>query len=292
MTRIVRRASSSGGVLVGVIGADESFHRLPPEVPTIGALLRLDKSRIDTVLADALARRADASGTSKDLAPIDAATELWAAGVTFKRSEEARISESDTPDIYARVYTAARPELFFKANARRVSGPGEHVVIRGDSHWNVPEAELAVVANAHGEIVAYTICNDVSSRSIEAANPLYLPQAKIWTRSSALGPALVTTGAIADPYSLNVRLRIVRGGGVEWSEESSMSRFVRRFDDLIGYLFREDEFPDGVILSTGTGIVPPDAFTLESGDVVEIEIDGIGVLRNPVVCGASRESDR
>jgi 2-dehydro-3-deoxy-D-arabinonate dehydratase len=292
MTRIVRRGSSSGGALVGVIGADDGFHRLPPEVPTIGALLRLDKSQIDTVLANALARRADASGTNEDLAPIDAATELWAAGVTFKRSEEARISESDTPDIYARVYTAARPELFFKANARRVSGPGDHVVIRGDSHWNVPEAELAVVANAHGEIVAYTICNDVSSRSIEAANPLYLPQAKIWTRSSALGPALVTTGAIADPYSLNVRLRIVRGGGVEWSEESSMSRFVRRFDDLIGYLFREDEFPDGVILSTGTGIVPPDAFTLESGDVVEIEIDGIGVLRNPVVRGASRESGR
>jgi 2-dehydro-3-deoxy-D-arabinonate dehydratase len=292
MTRIVRRASGPGEPRVGVVGTDGAFHGFPSETPTIGALLRLDKARIDAVLKSALARPADASGAIKELAPIDAATELWAAGVTFKRSEEARIAESDTPDIYARVYTAARPELFFKANARRVAGPAEPVVIRGDSRWDVPEAELAVVANAHGEIVAYSICNDVSSRNIEAENPLYLPQAKIWMRSGALGPALVTADAIADPYSLKIDLRILRRGNVEWAGGSSTSKLVRRFEDLIGYLFREDEFPDGVILSTGTGIVPPDAFTLEPGDVIEIEVDQVGVLRNPVVRGRSRDRGR
>jgi 2-dehydro-3-deoxy-D-arabinonate dehydratase len=284
--RIVRCASASEPQVVGLLSGDHAFHRFPDMLPTLGSVLRLHRSELEDVLAEARARPADTS-RARLLAPIDAGTEVWAAGVTFKRSEQARVEESSTPDVYARVYTAERPELFFKANARRSVGHDEPIVIRADSTWDVPEAELAVVANAHGEIVAYTICNDVSSRTIEAENPLYLPQAKVWAHSCALGPALVPAWEIADPYALNVRLSIARGPAPVWSGEISMAAFVRRFDVLLEYLFREDEFPDGVVLSTGTGLVPPDSFTLEAGDVVEIEIEGIGVLRNPVVRGKS-----
>jgi len=289
--RIVRRAVASGVATVGLLtGGDDTFHRFPRTFPTLGSLLRLHRAELESVLAKTRTRAADTSRT-RLLAPIDTAIEVWAAGVTFKRSEQARVEESAAPDVYARVYTAERPELFFKANARRVAGPDESIVIRADSTWDVPEPELAVVANAHGEIVAYTICNDVSSRSIEAENPLYVPQAKVWTRSCALGPALVPASEVADPYALRVRLRITRGPEPAWSGEITMAAFVRRFDDLLDYLFREDEFPDGVVLSTGTGLVPPDSFTLESGDVVEIEIEGIGVLRNRVVRSKSALQD-
>ena len=284
--RIVRCTHGSSGPEVGVTTDDGAFHRLPGTFATLGSLLRLSKAQIEDVLAKTRTGSGDPTH-ARLLAPIDAGTEVWAAGVTFKRSEEARIEESATPDVYARVYKASRPELFFKANARRTAGPDDAIVIRADSTWDVPEPELAVVANAHGEIVAYTICNDLSSRSIEAENPLYLPQAKIWTHSCALGPALVPVSEIADPYALQVRLRITRGGSIAWSGESTMASFVRRFDDLLGYLFREDEFPDGVVLSTGTGLVPPDLFTLKADDVVEIEIDRIGVLRNPIIRGKS-----
>jgi len=284
--RIVRRAVASGAPVVGLLTDKGTFHRFPRKFPTLGSLLRLRKPEIESVLAKTRTRPADTSH-ARLLAPIDAGIEVWAAGVTFKRSEEARVEESATPDVYARVYTAERPELFFKASARRVAGHDEAIVIRGDSTWDVPEPELAVVANPDGEIVAYTICNDVSSRSIEAQNPLYLPQAKVWAHSCALGPALVPAWEIADPYALKVRLRIARGTAPAWSGESTMADLVRRFDDLLDYLFREDEFPAGVVLSTGTGLVPPETFTLEAGDVVEIEIEGIGVLRNPVVRGKS-----
>jgi 2-dehydro-3-deoxy-D-arabinonate dehydratase len=219
------------------------------------------------------------------LAPIDGLTEVWAAGVTYKRSEEARVEESDTPDIYSRVYRAERPELFFKANARRVAGPDAPVAVRSDSTWDVPEPEVAIVVNAGGEIVGYTIGNDVSSRSIEGENPLYLPQAKVYAGCCALGPAITPAWEIEDPYALGIRMRIQRDGRLHWHGETSMREFARRLDDLVAYLFREDDFPDGVILSTGTALVPDSPFTLESGDVVEIEVDQLGTLRNPVVRG-------
>jgi 2-dehydro-3-deoxy-D-arabinonate dehydratase len=221
------------------------------------------------------------------LAPLDGQTEVWAAGVTYKRSEEARVEESATPDIYSRVYRAERPELFFKATARRVAGPDAPIVVRSDSTWDVPEPEVAIVVNAHAEIVGYTIGNDVSSRSIEGDNPLYLPQAKVYLGSCALGPGIVPAWQVADPYALGIRMRIVRGGALHWQGETSMREFARRLDDLVAYLFREDEFPDGVILVTGTALVPDSPFTLAAGDVVEIEIDGLGTLRNPVVRGKS-----
>jgi 2-dehydro-3-deoxy-D-arabinonate dehydratase len=183
------------------------------------------------------------------------------------------------------VYRAERPELFFKANPRRVAGPNEPVAVRADSTWDVPEPELAIVINSSAEIVGYTIGNDVSSRSIEGENPLYLPQAKVYAGCCALGPAITPVWDLADPYSLAIRMRIRRRDAVHWEGETSMREFARRLEDLVSYLFREDEFPDGVILSTGTALVPESPFTLEAGDSVEIEIDGIGTLQNPVVRG-------
>jgi 2-dehydro-3-deoxy-D-arabinonate dehydratase len=175
--------------------------------------------------------------------------------------------------------------LFFKANPRRVAGPEEPVSVRADSTWDVPEPELAIVVNSSAEILGYTIGNDVSSRSIEGENPLYLPQAKVYAGCCALGPAITPVWDLADPYSLAIRMRILRGNGLHWSGETSMREFARRLEDLVSYLFREDEFPDGVILSTGTALVPESPFTLEAGDSVEIEIDQLGTLRNPVVRG-------
>lgn len=253
------------------------------DVPSLAALLRLPLHELRT-LVDA-AQPTTTEEIARVLAPIDGETEVWAAGVTYKRSEEARVEESATPDIYTRVYRAERPELFFKANARRVAGPDQPVVVRADSTWDVPEPELALVINAHAEIVGYTIGNDVSSRSIEGENPLYLPQAKVYHGCFSAGPAVTPVWQVSDPYALGIRMRILRGGALHWSGETSMREFARRLEDLVAYLFREDTFPDGAILSTGTALVPESPFNLDSGDEVEIEIDGLGTLRNPVVRG-------
>ena len=280
MTTIVRYRNSAGDVRIGL--ADGG--RFPPGFATLAALLQLTagdfRAAVDTV-TDRGAR------PEQILAPVDGQTEVWAAGVTYKRSEEARVEESATPDIYSRVYRAERPELFFKATARRVAGPGAPIVVRSDSTWDVPEPEVAIVVNRHAEIVGYTIGDDVSSRSLEGENPLYLPQAKVYDGSCALGPGIVPAWEVADPYTLGIRMRILRGGALHWQGETSMREFARRLDDLVAYLFREDQFPDGVILVTGTALVPHAPFTLEAGDFVEIEIDGLGTLRNPTVRGKS-----
>ncbi len=216
------------------------------------------------------------------LAPITR-QEVWAAGVTYMRSREARMEESPGGgSFYDKVYTAARPELFFKSTPNRVAGPNAPIRIRSDSHWSVPEPELALVIGPTGRLVGYTIGNDMSSRDIEGENPLYLPQAKVYQGSCALGPALVLVDSIADPRALAIRLEIRRASEVCFEGSTSIAQMKRGFDILISYLFREQEFPAGVILLTGTGIVPPDDFTLRSGDVVEISISEIGTLRNPV----------
>jgi 2-dehydro-3-deoxy-D-arabinonate dehydratase len=219
------------------------------------------------------------------LAPIDGETEVWAAGVTYKQSEQARMEESGTPDIYARVYAAKRPELFFKATPRRVAGPDAPIVVRTDSIWDVPEPELVLVVNAHAEIIGYTIGNDVSSRSIEGENPLYLPQAKVYAGCCSLGPGITPAWEVSDPYNLTIHLAIERNGQVYWEGETSTRELKRRFDELVTYLFLENDFPDGVFLYTGTALVPERQFTLEPGDVVQIDIDQLGTLRNPVVRG-------
>jgi 2-dehydro-3-deoxy-D-arabinonate dehydratase len=215
-------------------------------------------------------------------APIDR-QEVWAAGVTYLRSRDARMEESSQRDVYDRVYDADRPELFLKATPNRVSGPSEAIAIRGDSGWDVPEPELAILVNAHGELVGYTIGNDVSSRSIEGENPLYLPQAKVYSRCAALGPAVVTVDELPDVSNLEIQLTIRRDGAQLFQESTATSQLHRSLSDLMEYLLRDNEFPAGVFLMTGTGIVPPSEFTLQDGDEVTVRIEGIGSLVNPVI---------
>lgn len=215
-------------------------------------------------------------------API-ARQEVWAAGVTYLRSREARVEETQTPDIYDRVYEAERPELFLKATPSRTVGPDEAIGIRGDSTWDVPEPELVLVLNHRLEIAGFTIGNDVSSRSIEGDNPLYLPQAKIYDRCFALGPAISMAWELPDPRDLSIRMLVQRDGLPAYEGETSTRAFKRSFVELTRYLGRHNTFPRGVFLSTGTGIVPPEDFTLQPGDIVEIEIEQIGVLRNSVM---------
>ena len=210
--------------------------------------------------------------------------EVWAAGVTYLRSKTARMEESDfSATAYDRVYDAARPEIFFKALAEKVVPTGEAVGIRRDATWSVPEPELALVINSRGQIVGCTIGNDMSSRDIEGENLLYLPQAKVYDRSCALGPWMRLDVAEADAREWTVRSTIVRGGAPVFSGETRLGNIKRSFDELAGYLCRSQSFPYGAVLLTGTGIVPPDDFTLREHDVVEIEIAPIGVLRNSVV---------
>jgi 2-dehydro-3-deoxy-D-arabinonate dehydratase len=212
--------------------------------------------------------------------------EVWAAGVTYETSREARIEESKrAADVYELVYNAERPELFFKSAGWRVRGSHEAIALREDSDLDVPEPEVALVLNRFAEIVGLTVCNDVSSRSIEGANPLYLPQAKIYLGACALGPAVRPIWEISDPYSLTIALQIERGGEIAWQGEASTRQLRRRFDDLVAHLFRADVHPDGAILTTGTCLVPPPPFTLQAADVVRIEVSEVGILENPVVRG-------
>lgn len=224
--------------------------------------------------------RAPAADTPHLLPPVDR-QEVWAAGVTYAWSREARMREAQAKDIYARVYEAERPELFFKSIAEKVVGPNDWIGLRGDSHWNVPEPELALLLNPALQIVGYTIGNDVSSRDIEGENPLYLPQAKIYRHSCALGPA-ITPADDVDGQNLTIRLTISRGNDVVFQGETNTARMHRRHTELAGFLGRYNDFPYGAVLLTGTGIVPGDRFTLQDGDGVAIEIESIGVLRNPV----------
>ncbi len=210
--------------------------------------------------------------------------EVWAAGVTYFRSRTARMEESKDAGggtFYDKVYHAERPELFFKGTPSRVAAPGTPVRIRADSRWNVPEPELTLAINAQGRIFGYTIGNDMSSRDIEGENPLYLPQAKVYHRSTALGPCLLVTSTPL-PTSTEIALEIRRDGAAVFAGTTRIDQIKRTFPELAGYLFRDNVFPQGTYLMTGTGIVPPDAFTLRSGDEVRITIEPIGILVNPV----------
>lgn len=212
--------------------------------------------------------------------PVDH-QEIWAAGVTYLRSRVARMDESAEPSVYDRVYEASRPELFFKAPAWRVQGPNAPIGIRADSDWNVPEPELALFVTPDLEIAGYAIGNDVSSRTIEGENPLYLPQAKIYDGACAIGPCLVPTAFVAPPFE--IRLKVIRDGTTVADETTSTSRLNRNLVDLIEHLGRALSFPDGVVLLTGTGIVPDNSFTLVAGDLVQISIDQLGLLENPTI---------
>jgi 2-dehydro-3-deoxy-D-arabinonate dehydratase len=245
---------------------------------SLDSLLQLPLRELRELLSRA--RPSEAIVTGAIDAPIQS-QEVWAAGVTYQRSREARAEESVDADPYDRVYTAARPELFFKATPTRVRGPGQKIRIRADSSWDVPEPELAVVCNSSGEVVGYTIGNDVSSRSIEGENPLYLPQAKVYDGCCALGPAIALAWEF-DPADKKIALEIRRHGSLLFQSETSTAAMRRPIAGLIEYLHRHQQFKSGCILLTGTGIVPPREFTLQPADEVIIRIEGIGVLQNEV----------
>jgi len=251
--------------------------RLLPQFVTLGALLELSSDALQALLAAV----GDGAATEAPLlAPVDEQHEVWAAGVTYLRSREAREAESSVADVYAMVYQAERPELFLKATGARVVAPGAAVAIRPDSSWDVPEPEIVLVINSHGQIVGYTAGNDMSSRSIEGENPLYLPQAKIYDDSCALGPGIVLA-APDELRELAVTVAIERDGELVFSGESGATQMKRSFEELAAYLGRALSFRYGALLMTGTGIVPPESFSLRDGDVVTIEVGAL-TLRNPV----------
>ena len=274
---IFRVALPSGGTRLARGTTEGGLVDLLPAGLTIEGLLRDGESALRDVLG-----APDGPAVPDDtrlIAPVDT-QEVWAAGVTYEPSREARMEEATEPSIYDRVYEAERPELFFKAAAWRVRGPGDSIAIRADSPWNAPEPELAVYATPAMAIAGFTIGNDVSSRTIEGENPLYLPQAKVYDRSCALGPALVPASEIELP--LGIRLAIIREGRTVVDASTSSARLHRRLEDLFAWLGAAMAFPSGVVLLTGTGIVAESSFSLSVGDVVRIEIEGLGALENPV----------
>ena len=238
----------------------------------------------------------EAAGSSevkgKLVAPVAIDTEIWGAGVTYQRSRDARKEESGIPDVYQLVYEADRPELFFKATARRTVGHEGEVGIRADAQTSVPEPEVAIVMNKFGELIGMSICNDMTSRNIEGENPLYLSQAKIYYGSNALGPMIRPIWEIVDHEKLDIYAKIERAGAIVWQAETSLKSLNRSFDDLIDYLFKCQHFPVGVVLSTGTGIVPPLDISLMAGDVVTITVDQIGTLVNKVALIPEDINDR
>jgi 2-dehydro-3-deoxy-D-arabinonate dehydratase len=281
--QIVRARFADAGPARSAVLTDQGLHLLSTD---FHELLAGSAEALRSAVEAAVATAPQPLSAARIEAPVGGLTEVWAAGVTYERSREARMEESEKEaDIYDRVYDAERPELFFKAASWRVAGTGEPVSVRADSAVNVPEPELAVVANRAGEIVGYTICNDVSSRSIEGENPLYLPQAKAYLGACALGPGITPVWEVPDPRALPILMSIERGGEVVWKGEASTSELHRELPDLVGYLFRADDFPQGVVLATGTSLVPDLPFTLQDGDTVSIELVGLGTLTNPVVVG-------
>lgn len=221
-------------------------------------------------------------GTQTFLAPVDQ-QEIWAAGVTYKRSKVAREEESKgAAQFYDKVYSAPRPELFLKATPTRVVNPGDPVRIRADATWSVPEPELTLVISPAGKIVGFTVGNDMSSRDIEGENPLYLPQAKIYKGSCAVGPVVTLASAMPALPEVEIKLVIARGGKTAFEGKTTLAQMARTVESLAEWLYKENEFPNGALLMTGTGIVPPDDFTLNRGDKVSITIAGIGTLTNPV----------
>ncbi len=277
---VIRFVDKGGDVKVGVREQGETTAHLLA-VENLAQLFTLEKSALLSTINKAL-ESASVTDVVRLLPPVDDLTEVWAAGVTYKRSRAAREEESDQPDVYSRVYEAARPELFFKSVAWRVVGTGEPIGVRSDSAINAPEPEIALVCNAHGEIVGVTICNDVSSRSIEGENPLYLPQAKIYSGSCALGPGFVPIDQISDIYDLEISVAVKRDGEIIWEGATSTREMHRRFEELVDYLFLHMSFPGGVILSTGTGLVPSMEFNLTTDDEVTVGITNIGTLVNKV----------
>jgi 2-dehydro-3-deoxy-D-arabinonate dehydratase len=271
----IRDTDGRARLAVGDVGEGPAW--TIPSSFSLDAILAADGPSIEEAIA---AASAPVPPGAEFLAPAES-QEIWAAGVTYRRSRDARVEESVEPSPYDRVYEAQRPELFFKSPGWRAVGTGGEIGVRADSDWNVPEPELALVLDASMRIAGYTIGNDVSSRSIEGDNTLYLPQAKTYDRACALGPAIVPASALNPP--LEIRTEILRDGASVYDDTTTTDTMVRSFDDLTSHLGRALSFPVGVVLLTGTGIVPDPPFTLEPGDEVRISIEHLGTLTNPVV---------
>ena len=252
-------------------------HRSISKIPTLTEAMHLTLAQ----LKEAVSATADEI-TGELTAPISPEIELWGAGVTYLRSRDARKEESGVPDVYQRVYEADRPELFFKSTAVRARGTGAPIGIRYDSAASVPEPEVAIYINKHREIIGYAICNDVTARTIEGENPLYLSQAKIYIGSTALGPDITPAWLAPAADAMAITAKILRGSAIAWEAETSLGKLNRTLEDLVSYVFRCQDFPHGVILSTGTGIVPPMDVALAAGDIVEINVAGVGTISNPV----------
>ena len=255
----------------------DGVHRSVEGLPTLTEAMHL-------TLAELKARTAQpgAQITGELTAPIASEIELWGAGVTYLRSRDARKEESGVPDVYQRVYEADRPELFFKSTAVRARGTNAPIGIRYDSDASVPEPEVAIYINKHREIIGYAICNDVTARSIEGENPLYLSQAKIYIGSTAIGPDITPAWLAPAANEMSIKAKILRGSALIWEAETSLGALNRTLEDLVNYVFRCQDFPHGLILSTGTGIVPPMDIALAAGDIVEINVAGVGTLSNTV----------
>jgi 2-dehydro-3-deoxy-D-arabinonate dehydratase len=282
--RICRFKNKQGEIRAGLVADDSTLLDLTPAGMT--QMQPLLESDDPIAQANKLAKQNLPRVSLSEIqlcAPVER-QEVWAAGVTYLRSKTARMEESDfSATAYNKVYAAERPEIFFKSLPEKVVGTGEPVGIRKDARWNVPEPELALVTNSHGKIIGHTIGNDMSSRDIEGENLLYLPQAKIYDRSCALGPWIHLGASEATAREWRIQIEIRRNGKSVFTGGTSVSQIKRSFEHLAEYLFRSQIFPHGAVLLTGTGIVPPDTFTLQSQDVIAIEISGIGLLQNPVV---------
>ena len=255
----------------------DGVHRTVDGLPTLTEAMQLT---LDELKARTAQTGAEISGELA--APIASEIELWGAGVTYLRSRDARKEESGVPDVYQRVYEADRPELFFKSTAVRARGTAAPIGIRYDSEASVPEPEVAIYINKYREIIGYAICNDVTARSIEGENPLYLSQAKIYIGSTAIGPDITPAWLAPAAQKMSIKAKILRGTSLIWEAETSLGALNRTLEDLVSYVFRCQDFPYGLILSTGTGIVPPMDIALAAGDIVEIDVAGVGVLSNPV----------
>ena len=279
MTHVVRY-ETDGEVRVGVL-ADGAV-RPVPGVASMSGLLALGLAEARSLVERAAEEPAVAVDAVRLLPPVDGLTEVWASGVTYERSMDARVEESQTQDIYSRVYAAERPELFFKSVAWRVVTDGEPIAVRPDSAVTVPEPELAVVVTATAEVFGYTVCDDVSSRDIEGENPLYLPQAKVYAGSCALAPGIRPAWEVPDAGALGIAVRVTRAGATVFEGTTSTARMHRSLPDLVDHLGRAQDYPAGAVLSTGTGIVPDLDFTLIDGDVVEVTVEQVGTLVNPV----------
>lgn len=255
----------------------DGVHSGVEQIPTLTQAMHLTLDELKSAVS-----KTSGAITGNLVAPISPEIELWGAGVTYLRSRDARKEESGVPDVYQRVYEADRPELFFKSNAVRARGTNSPVGIRYDSDASVPEPEVAIYINRYREIIGYAICNDMTARTIEGENPLYLSQAKIYIGSTAIGPNITPAWLAPTPAEMKIKARILRGTAIAWEAETSLAALNRTLEDLVTYLFRCQDFPHGVILSTGTGIVPPLDISLAAGDVVEIDVAGIGKLTNSV----------